>query len=497
MSDLLNRLRAEALETGRIEGLPGDMFINGQWRAAATGNRMETLDPGTGEAFAEFAAGGAAEVEEAVAGSDKAFKEVWRKAAPVERANILRRAARLMRENEERLAVVETLDSGKTVSEALGDVRGSARLLDYYAGAADKLQGDTIPLGPDYMSWTMIEPVGVTAHIIPWNYPTSTMIRGIAPALAAGCTAVVKPAETTPLTALMIAELFQKAGLPNGVLNVVTGTGVEAGAPLVSDPRVRHITFTGSVGTGSRVMEAAAKNIASVTLELGGKSPAIVLADCDLDRTVEDMIWAIYSNAGQICSAGSRLVIERSIHAEFLEKLAKRADELTVGHGLRQPDVGAINSAMQLDKIAGYVEDARSRGVTVAAGGERATDLESGKGWFFRPTILDNVEHQDRVIQEEIFGPVLSVQVTDGVEQALEYANGTDFGLAAAIYTADITKALRLARDIDAGQLYINEYYAGGVEVPFGGNKLSGFGREKGLAGLEAYCKIKAVTARI
>ena len=497
MSDLLNRLKAEALETGRIEGLPGDMFINGRWRSAASGNVMETFDPGTGEAFAEFAAGAAAEVEEAVSGSDQAYREVWRNTAPVERANILRRAAQLMRDNEDRLAVVETLDSGKTVNEALGDVRGSARLLDYYAGAADKLQGDTIPLGPDYMSWTVIEPVGVTAHIIPWNYPTSTMVRGIAPALAAGCTVVVKPAETTPLTALMIADLFKQAGLPDGVLNVVTGTGAEAGAPLVSDPRVRHITFTGSVGTGSHVMEAAAKNIASVTLELGGKSPAIVLSDCDLDKTVEDMIWAIYSNAGQICSAGSRLVIERAIHDEFLEKLARRAGGLKVGHGLRDPDVGAINSDMQLGKIAGYVDDARSRGVAVAAGGERTVDPASGKGWFFQPTILDNVDHQDRVIQEEIFGPVLSVQVADNAEQALAFANGTDFGLAAAIYTSDITKALRLARDIDAGQLYINEYYAGGVEVPFGGNRLSGFGREKGLAGLEAYCRIKAVTARI
>jgi acyl-CoA reductase-like NAD-dependent aldehyde dehydrogenase len=497
MSSITEQLIGEYFATGTLSGLPSGHFIDGKSCPSATGRTMETFDPGTAKVFAQFAAGDAEDVEAAVASSDRAFRDCWRKVAPAERGRILQRAAEGIRANAERLAVVETLDNGKSLAEAQGDIRSAARLFEYYAGAADKLQGETIPLGMDYLSYTSLEPVGVTAHIIPWNYPTSTMVRGIAPALAAGCTVVVKPAEQTPLTALMLAEILRDAGLPGGVCNVLTGTGTEVGAPLVAHAKVRHITFTGSVNTGSLVMQAAARNITSVTLELGGKSPAVMLADCDIDAAVEDVLWAIFSNSGQTCSAGSRLVIERSIHAEFVERLAARTRKLSFGHGLRNPEIGAISSQEQLNKIAGYVDEAKKRGVRVAVGGSRTVDQASGSGWFFQPTILDDVGSQDVVVQEEIFGPVLSVQIADSAEQALELANGTAFGLAAGIYTRDIKKALRLARDIDAGQIYINEYYAGGVETPFGGNKLSGFGREKGLEGLRAYCRVKSVTARI
>ena len=497
MSSITERLIAEYFATGTLAGLPSGHFIDGKFRPAASGQTMETFDPGTAKAFARFAAGDAEDVEAAVASSDRAFRDCWRKVAPAERGRILQRTAEAIRADAERLAVVETLDNGKSLAEAQGDIRSAARLFEYYAGAADKLQGETMPLGMDYVSYTSLEPVGVTAHIIPWNYPTSTMVRGIAPALAAGCTVVVKPAEQTPLTALMLAEILRDAGLPDGVCNVLTGTGAAVGAPLVAHEKVRHVTFTGSVNTGRTVMQAAARNVASVTLELGGKSPMVMLADCDMEAALEDVLWAIYSNSGQICSAGSRLVIERSIHAAFLERLAPLAGKLSHGHGLRSPQIGAITSLDQLNKIAGYVDDAKARGVSVAAGGATAVDQASGAGWFFQPTILDGVGPQDRVVQEEIFGPVLSVQVADSVEEALALANGTEFGLAAGIYTRDIKKALRLARDIDAGQIYINEYYAGGVETPFGGNKMSGFGREKGLEGLRAYCRVKSVTARI
>jgi acyl-CoA reductase-like NAD-dependent aldehyde dehydrogenase len=487
----------EAIETGTLAGLPGQLFIDGQWRAAASRERMETFDPGTGRAFAAFDAGNGHDVSEAVHSAERAQRGIWRTMKPAQRCSILLKAAQLMRENADRLSVVETLDSGKTITEAQWDVAASARLFEYYAGLADKLQGDTIPLGPDYLSYTVAEPVGVTAHIIPWNYPTSTMVRGIAPALAAGCTAVVKPAETTPLTALMIAELLIKAGLPPGVCNVVTGTGPIAGAALVGHPKVRHVTFTGSVATGISAMQAAARNIASVTLELGGKSPMIVFADADMDAAVEGARWAIYSNAGQVCSAGSRLIVERKVHDQLVERVAKVSKTLTVGHGLRNPDMGAINSPVQLGRIAGYVDDAKKRGLSIATGGSTTVDQKSGGGWFFEPTLIDNVQSDDRIVQEEIFGPVMAVQVADSPEQALELANDTWFGLVAGVYTRDISKALQLARDLDAGQIYINEYYAGGIEVPFGGNKHSGFGREKGLEGVKAYTRVKAVTARI
>ncbi|MDF3936046.1 aldehyde dehydrogenase family protein [Pseudomonas citronellolis] len=497
MSELTQRLVEEYFASGTLAGLPSRHFIDGAWRASVNGSELETFDPGLGQPFARVAAADAEDVELAVRAADAAMRGEWRRSLPAERGRILLRAAEGIRANAERLAVIETLDNGKALAEAQADVRSAARLFEYYAGAADKLQGESIPLGPDYVSYTCLEPVGVTAHVVPWNYPISTAARSLAPALAAGCTAVLKAAEQTPLSALLLAEILHRAGLPAGVCNVLNGTGAEAGAPLVAHPKVRHVTFTGSVATGCRVMQAAARNVTSVTLELGGKSPAVVLADCDFEATLEDVLWAIYSNAGQICSAGSRLVIERSIHARFVERLAERAGQLRLGHGLRNPQVGAITSMEQLLKIHAFVDDANARGCRVLAGGSVVGDPHGGAGWFFQPTLVDDLAPDDRLVQEEIFGPVLAVQVADSPEQALELANATPFGLAAGLYTQDVRKALGLARDLVAGQVYINEYFAGGVETPFGGNRLSGFGREKGLEGLRAYCSVKAVTARL
>ena len=489
-------LVGEYFANGTLAGLPSGHFIDGAFVGASGARMMETFDPGSARAYHAFAAGDGADVERAVAAARRA-QRAWGRTKASVRGTILLRAAELIRAEAARLAVVESLDSGKALQEAEGDVSGAARCFEYYAGAADKMQGDTFPLGTDYIGYSIEEPVGVTAHIIPWNYPLSTAARSIAPALAAGCTVVAKPAEQTPLTALMLADILSRAGLPAGVCNVVTGTGAEAGGPLVSHQDVRHVTFTGSVPTGIRVMQSAAANVTSVVLELGGKSPVVVMADADMDAAVEGVLGAIYENAGQICSAGSRLVVERGVHAELIERLAKRAAGLKLGHGLRRPQVGALNSAAHLDKVAGYVEAARERGVSVVTGGERAADPESGSGWFFQPTILDAVKADDPVIQEEIFGPVLSVQVVDGEEEAVAVANGTDFGLVAGIYTRDFGRAHRMARDIDVGQVYINEYFAGGIEVPFGGNKLSGFGREKGFAALRSYTRTKSLTAKI
>jgi aldehyde dehydrogenase (NAD+) len=493
----LQALVREVQATGTLTGLPDKHLIAGQWRASVGGATMQTFDPGTGQAFAEFAAGGAQDVELAVAAARDAMKGPWRNMTPAQRGQMLGRVAQLIRANADRLAVVECLDSGKRLVEAQGDVAGAAACFAYYAGACDKHEGSSIPLGPDYLAYTLNEPIGVTAHIIPWNYPLSTAARGIAPALAAGCTVVAKPAEQTPLTCLMLGELCLQAGLPPGVCNVITGTGAHAGAALVRHPDVNHITFTGSVATGTHVMQSAAPNITRLVLELGGKSPVVVLADCDMDAAVESVLGAIYENAGQICSAGSRLVIAGSIHDTFVQRVVDRARALTLGHGLRNPGMGPVSSEAHLHKIAGFVERARQRGVEVLCGGASTSDPQTQRGWFFQPTVLDHLQASDEAVQEEIFGPVLAVQVFDDVDEALALANGTRFGLVAGVFTRDFALAHRLARDIDAGQVFVNEYFAGGIAVPFGGNKSSGFGREKGLEALRSYCKVKSVAARI
>ncbi|MBG6159036.1 aldehyde dehydrogenase (NAD+)/betaine-aldehyde dehydrogenase [Labrenzia sp. EL_159] len=492
-----NDLIAEYRNTGTLGSLPMGHFIDGAFSEPVHNRTMESFDPGTGVPFARFTAGTKEDVDQAVASSRLAFDADWRDMAPVERSRILQRAAALILENLDLLAVVETLDSGKALQEAMGDVRGAARTFEYYAGACDKLQGDSFPLGPDYIGYTIHEPVGVTAHIIPWNFPISTAARGFAPALAAGCTVVAKPAEQTPYSALILADLLHKAGLPAGVCNVVTGTGPETGAPLTNHPGVDHITFTGSVQTGRAVMKAAAEDITRVVLELGGKSPVVVLGDCDREQALAGVLGAIYENAGQICSAGSRLVVEKSIHDEFVDELVARTRALNLGHGLANPDVGPVNSSEHLAKIAGFLDRARSRGAEIVTGGSVTEDPATGQGWFFEPTIVNSVAADDELAQEEIFGPVLAVQVADDADHALALANDCQYGLVAGIYTSNFAKAHQLARKIDAGQIYINEYFAGGIEVPFGGNKKSGFGREKGLEGLASYCKTKSIAARI
>lgn len=477
--------------------LPAGMYISGGFVEATGGQRIETVDPGTGRGFADFPAGRAEDVDRAVADSRRALRGPWRQVTPTQRGSMLARAAALIRRDAERLSVIETLDSGKPLGESRRDIETAAAYFEYYAGIADKLQGDSIPLGPDYVSLTLHEPVGVTAHVIPWNFPLVTTARGVAPALAAGNTAVVKPATQTPLTAMALGSLLREAGVPDGVYNVVTGRGADIGDALTGHPGIDHVTFTGSVPTGIGVMKSAAERVSSVTLELGGKSPVVVLADADLDAAIEGTLKAIYMNAGQVCSAGSRLVIERAVHAPMMERLVQRTRALRVGHGLTEPQMGPLISAAHRRLIAGYVDGARARRIAVAAGGHEMAVEGCEGGYFYAPTILDAVAADDVVVQEEIFGPVLSVQVVDSAEEAITVANGTPFGLCAGIYTRDLTRALRFARDVEAGQVFINQYFAGGVATPFGGTKLSGFGREKGLAALASYYQVKCITARI
>lgn len=487
----------EARRSGTLAGLPSGHFIDGRFVASISGAKMESFDPGRGVPFATFAAGSAEDVARAVAAARAALSGPWSRLTPAARGEILMRASHLLRERAARFAVVETLDSGKLLAESEGDVGGVVRCLAYYAGAADKLQGDSVPLGPDYLGVTIEEPVGVVAQIVPWNYPLSTAARGIAPALAAGCTLVVKPAEQTPFTTLMLAELLHEAGLPAGVLNVVAGTGAEAGAALVAHPGIDHITFTGSVATGQSVMRAAAEHVTRLQLELGGKSPVVLMADCEIEAAVEGVIGAIYENAGQICSAGSRLIVEKPIAQEVLDRLVARVEAMALGHGLSEAQIGPINSPQQLARIDAHVARARAAGNRILTGGGIVPDAECGGGWFYRPTMILADGPDDPLVQEEIFGPVLTVQIIQGLDEAIAAANATPYALVAGIYTRDHGSAWRFARAVDAGQVYINEFFAGGVAMPFGGNRKSGFGRAKGMAGLRSYCKLKSVVARL
>ncbi len=489
---LVDQVRARST----LEDLPTGHFIAGRFTSAETGSALEVYDPGAGTSIGAFAAGGAAEINEAVAAARKAFEHSWRRTTPAERGRVMNRIAAHIRSNADLLTVAESLDSGKTLSEARGDVNNVIRTFEFFAGATDKVQGDTFAIDDGLLAYTLNEPAGVTAHIVPWNFPIAMLARSVAPALAAGCTIVAKPAEQTPVTALLLARLCQEAGLPDGVFNVVVGTGVDAGAPLVAHTDIDHVTFTGSVPTGIAVMQSAANNVTPVTLELGGKSPAIVFADCDMDRAVDSLVGSIFMNAGQICSAASRVVIERRAHNAFLDKFSKRADAVQYGHGLRDLDMGAIISERQLGKIDGYLSAAQKRGISVAAGGSTTVDPETGKGWFVQPTIFDDVAADDPLVKEEIFGPVLTVQVFDDEDEAISLANGTEYGLASGIFTSDTGKARRLTREIDAGHVYINQWFSVGVEVPFGGNRKSGIGREKGLEGMRNYMKIKGVGER-
>jgi aldehyde dehydrogenase (NAD+) len=373
-------------------------------------------------------------------------------------------------------------------------VQVAARYFEFFAGIADKIMGNTIPLGPGFLDYTVREPIGVSAQIVPWNYPIQIGARGVAPALAAGCAVVLKPSSEAPMTALRLGEIGLACGLPAGVLNVVPGTGAEAGTALASHPDINQLTFTGSVDVGIAVAKMAAANVVPVVMELGGKSPNIVFADADLDLAAQGVSTAIFQNAGQTCSAGSRLLVERKAHAALVAKLAERAKSMRVGPGVSDPDMGPIISKRQLETIERYVQVGAGEGATVAAGGARPSDPSLGKGFYFQPTLLDGVGPDMRVAQEEIFGPVLAIIPFDDLEQAAAIANRSQYGLVSGIWTRDINKAMSLAARIKAGQVYINTYGAGGgVELPSGGYKKSGYGREKGLESLASYTQVKNV----
>jgi len=469
-----------------------DLVINGDSVTAEAGEYFETVDPATAEPFAHVSRAREPDIDRAVAAAAEVFDK-WSSTPPEERGRLLNAVADKIRSQQERLAQLETRDNGKPLSHARRDVETCARYFEYYAGVADKVHGDSIPLTDEYVDYTVREPLGVTAQIIPWNLPTNIFGRSVAPALATGNTAVVKPAEQTPVTAIEIAQLASEVGIPDGVLNVVPGYGREAGAPLSSHPDVDGVSFTGSVPTGIEVGKSAVENVTNVHLELGGKSPNVVWPDADLDSAVDSTMTGIFANAGQVCSAGSRLIIHEKIKNEFLDELVDRIEAMEIDAGETDPDMGPLVSQEHFEKVTDYLELGRKEAGDPLVGGEAL----NRDGFFVEPTVFDDVDPDMRIAQEEIFGPVLSVSEFSSEAEAMELANNVDYGLVAGIHTQSMGRAHRFARDVRAGQVYVNEWFAGGEETPFGGFKQSGFGREKGLAAVDAYTQIKNVCADI
>lgn len=474
------------------------MYVAGAWQDSVNLEWLETKDPSTGAVLAEVPRGKTEDIDNAVAAARTCFEsETWQQFHPAKRGRIMHQIAAALRKDSEAIALLETRDTGKPLTQGRKDVEAAAQYFEYYAGMADKIFGETIPVQPGILDYTLREPIGVTAHIVPWNYPLQIIARSAAAAIATGNTVVAKPAEDTPLTALRLAEIIDQTDLPKGVFNVITGYGFEAGAALCGHPDIDHITFTGSVQTGSAVMAAAAKNVKPVTLELGGKSPNILFEDCDQTEALDWVTRSIIQNAGQTCSAGSRLLIHQSIKDEFLQKLSERLAAVRLGKGEDDFDLGPVLNEKQYERIEGFMETARGEGAKFLCGGKREESEELSGGYFFQPTIIEGLSPKSYVAQEEIFAPVVAAFAFETEDQAIQLANGTDYGLVAGIWTTDGARAHRVASKIRAGQVFINNYGAGGgVQMPFGGYKKSGFGREKGLEALRNYTVLKNVALK-
>lgn len=471
---------------------PAEMLIGGRWLRAEKTLTLE--DPSTGAPLAEIARGGAEEIDAAVSAAQEALGSDWGRMTAAERGRILMRLARLVEERLETLAALEAADVGKPLTQARADARALARYLEFYGGAADKVMGETIPYLEGYTVYTLREPHGVTGHIVPWNYPMQIIGRSVGGALAMGNACVLKPAEEACLTALAFARLAEEAGLPAGALNVVPGLGEEAGAALAAHPGVNHISFTGSVAVGAKVQAAAAQNVVPVTLELGGKSPQLVFSDADLEAALPFLVNAGIQNAGQTCSASSRILVERARHDELLERMSARYRALRVGPARADLDLGPLISARQKAVVEGYL--ARGSELELAVRGEIVGNAPAG-GHYVAPHLFAGVAPDHVLAQEEIFGPVQVVIPFDDEEEAVAIANGTPYGLVASVWTESGARQMRLARRLKAGQVFVNNYGAGGgVELPFGGVGRSGHGREKGFEALYGFSVLKTVAAR-
>jgi len=481
---------------------PKKILIDGKWVDAVSGKTFATLDPSTEEPLVQVAEGDKQDVDLAVKAARRAFENgPWRKMTPSERGRAIWKLADLMEQNLEQFAELETLDNGKPIGVArAADVPLAVDLFRYMAGWATKVEGTTIPIsvpytpGAKYFTYTLREPVGVVGQIIPWNFPLLMAAWKLGPALATGCTVVLKPAEQTPLSALLLGELALEAGIPAGVLNIVTGFGETAGAALAAHPDVDKVAFTGSTEVGKLVLQAASGNLKKVSLELGGKSPNVVFSDADVDTAVKGAASAIFFNHGQCCCAGSRLYVESNIFDRVVEGVSQQAKKIRVGAGMDpQTQMGPLVSQEQLQRVCGYLESGLTEGAKAVTGGKRA----GNKGYFVEPTVLVNTNPKMKVVQEEIFGPVVTAIPFKNAEDVLPSANDTVYGLAAGIWTKDISKAHQLAAELKAGTVWINCYNIFDAALPFGGYKQSGWGREMGKDALELYTEVKAVCTRI